>query len=325
MSAKRTSIVVPVHRLTPHARQCLETSVAVCGPEDEVIAVSDRPLKGIPTAVRVHLTGSPSDTSPAEKRDAATDIAGGEFLAYIDDDAYPAEEWIDRALERFASDPAIAAVGGPGITPPGSGVRERVGGAFYESPFGSGGLRYRFSPFGSPRAANDLPAYNLIVRADVLRRVGGWASRFYGGEDTKLCLTLVQTGYRIVYDPQVVVFHHRRPIFGPHMRQVANVGRHRGFFVRAYPKTSLRPIYFAPSCLLVASPVVAAWAARRRGRRLALGVIIAAAAGTVSFKALQDGSGPLVAALLPSALVAGHGAYGVGFLRGLVTREIESM
>ena len=91
---------------------------------------------------------------------------------------------------------------GPGVTPPGSGWRERAGGAFYESPFGSGGLRFRFTPLGAPRDVDDFPAYNLFVRTDELRAIGGWDSSFYGGEDTKVCLALRRAGHRIVYDPR---------------------------------------------------------------------------------------------------------------------------
>ena len=157
---------------------------------------------------------------------------------------------------------------GPGVTPPNSPVLERAGGAFYESALGSGGLRYRFRPLGEVREIDDYPAYNFFVRTEALRSVRGWDSRFYGGEDTKLCLALHEAGHRLVYDPDVVVYHHRRPLFAPHMRQVGNVGRHRGYFVRAFPGTSARPIYFAPSLALLGGLAAVAWAASdaRRGR-----------------------------------------------------------
>ena len=51
----------------------------------------------------------------------------------------------------------------------------------------------------------DWPAYNFFVRTEALRAVGGWASNYYGGEDTKLCLALHEAGYGIRYDPDVVV------------------------------------------------------------------------------------------------------------------------
>ncbi|MDP9136339.1 MAG: glycosyltransferase family 2 protein [Actinomycetota bacterium] len=321
----RVSVIVPLHRLTPAARQCIETVVGLAGDSHELLVVSDKPVEGIPAAARAIVTGSPVDTSPAEKRDLAVEHARGDICAFLDDDAYPAADWIDKALERF-EDPTIAAVGGPGATPPGAPLRERLGGAFYESALGSGGLRYRFTPVGEVRDVDDYPAYNFFVRTAALRDVGGWASRFYGGEDTKLCLALVRGGHRIVYDPEVLVYHHRRPMFRAHMRQVGNVGRHRGWFVHAFPETSRRAVYFAPAGALVATPLIAAWAVRDRRRAAKVGAIGAFASSAIAASALRDGQDPFVAALLPVGLAAGHAAYGAGFLRGLLfTDEIESM
>jgi GT2 family glycosyltransferase len=233
--ALSVSVIVPLHRRTPAFEQCIEVALPLLRDDDELIVVSDASPGPLPDRVRVLLTGSDQDTSPAEKRDLALAEARGDLCAFLDDDAYPADGWIERAVERFA-DPSIVAVGGPGVTPPGSGWRERAGGAFYESPFGSGGLRFRFAPLGPARDVDDFPAYNLFVRTEELRAIGGWDSSFYGGEDTKVCLALRQAGHRIVYDPEVLVYHHRRQVFGPHLRQVANVGRHRGHFVRILPR-----------------------------------------------------------------------------------------
>ena len=244
------SVIVPVHRPAPAFRRCVDEVLALEGEDHELVVVSDCPIGGLPDRVKLVVTGSSTDTSPAEKRDAAQAVALGEVLAFIDDDAFPANDWLSRALARL-DDREIAAVGGPGLTPAGSGFRERAGGAFYESYFGSGQLRARFRPVGHVRPVDDWPAFNFIVRREALAVVGGWQSTFYGGEDTKLCLALRDAGFRIVYDPEVVVYHHRRPIFGSHLRQVGNVGRHRGYFARAFGGTSVRPIYFAPSAAML--------------------------------------------------------------------------
>jgi hypothetical protein len=324
-ASPRVSVVVPLHRMTSAALQCLTALAELPGEQHEVLVVSDRPVEGVPDSFQLVLTASPTDTSPAEKRDAALQHVRGDICAFIDDDAYPARDWIECALARFEDD-GIAAVGGPGLTPPGTSLRERLGGGFYESRLGSGSLRYRFRAVDGVRDVDDYPAYNFFVRMDALRAIGGWASRFYGGEDTKLCLALVAAGHRIVYDPEVVVYHHRRPMFRPHMRQVGNVGRHRGWFVRAFPATSRRPLYFAPAAAVVATPLLLAWAARRRGRFAGLAALSTAMWLAISASEIQDGADPDVAALLPVGLAAGHFAYGVGFLRGLfLTGEIESM
>jgi glycosyltransferase involved in cell wall biosynthesis len=323
----RVSIIVPLHRMTPTARRCIDDVLAIPGDRHELIVVSDRPLDGLPARVTELTTGAVRDTSPAEKRDAAMAHVRGDICAFLDDDAYPGPEWLDRAIARFDRDAGIAAVGGPGTTPPGSGFRERLGGAFYESWLGSGGLRNRFVAVGDSRDTDDWPAYNLFVRTDVLRSIGGWASKFYGGEDTKLCLTLIETGHRIVYDPEVVVYHLRRPMFRAHMRQLANVGRHRGWFVHAFPRTSARAIYFAPSLALLGAPPLVAWAflGPRKRRRQAL-VAAASIWTAISMSGVQEGFDAKVAAALPLGLAAGHGAYGAGFLRGfLLTDDIDEM
>jgi glycosyltransferase involved in cell wall biosynthesis len=321
----QVSVIVPVHRRTPAFEECVRRAVAVAAGRHQVLVVSDRDHGPLPDGATPILTGSARDTSPAEKRDAALAHASGEICAFLDDDAYPREDWIDRALARFAADSGIAGVGGPGVTPPGSRWRERASGAFYESPLGSGRLRFRFVPLGGVRDVDDLPAYNLFVRTEALRAIGGWQSRFYGGEDTKTCLELVQAGYRLVYDPDVVVYHHRRPILRPHLRQVGNVGRHRGYFARVLPETSRQPFYFAPT-VAVALALAALPAATRSRRLRRLGGLGAAAAwAKLSRDALRQGHGLAVAAVLPGVIAASHGVYGVQFARGLVTPRIESM
>ena len=320
-------MIIALHRYTDVARRCVETAVALDGDLHEVLVVSDREIEGLPDRVRALTTGSDVDTSPAQKRDLALTHARGEVCAFIDDDAWPADDWLTRALERFDSDPAIAAVGGPGLTPPDSTFAARAGGAFYESPLGSGSLRNRFVATGEVVDTDDWPAYNFFVRRDVLVSVGGWSSKFYGGEDTKLCLALVEAGYRIVADPSVVVFHARRPVFAPHMRQVHNVGRHRGWFVRRYPRTSARLLYFAPSVALVSAPVLAFWALAGSATRRRWAVAAAAAGWmAISADAARHGASPAIAAALPAVLAAGHGAYGAGFIEGvLFTSEIREM
>jgi GT2 family glycosyltransferase len=317
------AIIVPLHRLTAEARQCIDTILALKDPRAELVIACDRRPEGIPQGARVVETGSSTDTSPAEKRDAALACTDASICAFIDDDAYPADDWLESALSRFAEDPGLHALGGPGITPPKSSFRRRLAGAFYESRLGSGGLRHRFVPSQPQRDVDDWPAYNFFVRTYALRAVGGWGSRLYGGEDTKLCLALREKGFRTGYDPQVLVYHHRRPAFGALMRQTGNIGRRRGSFVRSYPATSRRPVYFAPAVALLAAPVVCAAALRSHPPvRVAIGATLSWVA--IGALAKHDGARLDESAALPLALAAAHGAYGWGFLRGLLGSRAPS-
>jgi GT2 family glycosyltransferase len=312
MSQLRFSIVIPAHRDGPALRRCIEACAEQDYPSFEVVVVSDRPLDSVPKGVLVVETGAGSDTSPAEKRDAAFPGTTGDVLAFVDDDAYPRADWLARAAERFA-DADVQVVGGPGVTPPDSSWQEEVGGAVYESPAGSAFLRYRFLP-QAPRRVNDYPAYNLFVRREALQAVGGWGTGFYGGEDTVLCLKLAEAGWPVHYDPEVVVFHRRRPILAPHLRQIANVGRHRGYFVRVYPATSRRLLYALPA-VAPAALVVAAFGLRKRPS--ASLAYAAALYGLIAAESSRRHSAS-VALATPVVAAAHHLAYGTAFVRGLL-------
>ena len=103
----RFSIVIPLHRDSPAFRTCLASCLALDHRDLEVLVVSDRPaeLPEDPRIVAV-VSGRDDDSSPAEKRDLAAEKATGDAIAYLDDDAYPAPDWLTVA-ERAFEDPAV--------------------------------------------------------------------------------------------------------------------------------------------------------------------------------------------------------------------------
>lgn len=179
----------------------------------------------------------------------AIDYAKGEIFAFIDDDAYPAKDWLKNAIRNFA-DPIIAAVGGPAITAPDDNLRQKASGIIYSSFLGSGRNIYRYLP-KDKREVDDYPSCNFLVRKSVMQELGGFKTNFWPGEDSKLCFDITQSlNKKIIYDPEVLVYHHRRPLFMPHLKQVANYALHRGYFVKRYPQTSFRISYFVPTLFL---------------------------------------------------------------------------
>ena len=98
---------------------------------------------------------------------------------------------------------------------------------------------------------DDWPTVNLIVRKEDFLGVGGFDNNYWPGEDTKLCHDLILNNNKIIYEPNAIVYHHRRAGFLRHLKQVGNYGYHRGHFVRKFPKTSLRIPYFFPTCFFL--------------------------------------------------------------------------
>ena len=257
---------------------------------------------------------------PAEKRNLGIREAKGEIIAFLDDDAYPDAHWLEYAV-RYFTEPSIGAVGGPGVTPPGDTFLARLGGRVYDNLLVSGNYRYRYKAGGVRRDVEDYPSCNLFVRKDLLEKIGGYRTDFWPGEDTLLCKDILDNWKRIVYDPWVVVYHHRRPLFLPHLRQLGRYGFHRGYFAKRFPSNSLRLSYFIPSAFdgyLLA--LAAVWAA---GAPLAFAAIASAPLALyLALVALTTFSvNPLDWALTAAGVAASHLWYGLRFLQGLSARR----
>jgi len=187
--------------------------------------------------------------SPAIKRDMAIQYAKGDILAFIDDDAYPRRDWLKNAVRHF-NNSDVAAVGGPAVTPSSDSFWQRVSGAVFLSRISSG-CTERYWPIGRVREIDDWPSVNLLVRKDIFEKIGGFNCAYWPGEDTKLCLDIIKVGKKIIYDPDVFVWHHRRKGLIRHLRQIGRYGLHRGFFAKRFPETSRRFKYFLPSLLVM--------------------------------------------------------------------------
>ena len=259
---------------------------------------------------------------PAEKRNIGMRNVSGEIVAFIDDDAYPDVHWIEYAIKYF-SEPDIGAVGGPGVTPPGDPYLAKLGGRVYDNVLVSGNYRYRYKAGGVRRDVDDYPSCNLFVRKDVLDGIGGYRTDFWPGEDTLLCKDVIDFGKRIVYDPWVIVYHHRRALFGPHLRQLGRYAFHRGYFVKRFPSNSMHLSYFIPTAfvayaiawlVLMVAPLGMSWIWRAV---ISGPMIIYVALVTLSTLALNPVTW-LVSAL---GVVATHVVYGVRFIAGILARK----
>jgi len=260
---------------------------------------------------------------PAEKRNLGIREAKGEIIAFIDDDAYPEQHWLEQAV-RYFGEPSIGGVGGPGVTPPGDRYLSKLGGRVYDNILVSGNYRYRYKAGGVRQDSEDYPSCNLFVRKDLLEKIGGYRTDFWPGEDTLLCKDIIDNWKRIIYDPWIVVYHHRRPLFGAHLRQLGRYGFHRGYFCKRFPSNSLRLSYFIPTLFvlyLLLLPIVE-FVLHRSPSPLFFTLSLAPLALYVGLVLLTTAALNPVSWLLTAAgVVASHVTYGVQFFRGITARR----
>lgn len=288
----------------------------------EILVICDRKVslpKLKKTKLRFIQTNR-KNTGPAEKRDFALTKVKGDICAFIDDDAYPNPDWIKNAVEIF-KDSKIAAVGGPGVTPKEDGYWEQLTGRVYESILCGGFFRHRFMPLARKKVI-DFPAYNLFVRTKTLKQVGGYGNNFYGGEDTFLCLKLINAGFSILYDPGIVVYHHRRALYLPYLRQIANVGKHRGYFARVFPQTSRKFEYFLPSIASIGFLILLGLSFLSTKILLIFLIltllsIFLGVVSVIKFNNIID------SLLISLGILASHLFYGLSFIKGLFISKLD--
>lgn len=316
----KVSIIIPLYKVTKQFHECLQHCLKLDYPDYEILVVSDSQIKVNYPNIQVIYTGQ-EQTGPAEKRDIAINQCKGEICAFIDDDAFPGKGWLRNAKNHFENQ-EVAAVGGPGVTPENDSLMQKAGGAVYSSILGSGRNYYRFTP-GILREVDDYPAYNLLIRKSILQEIGGFAATFYGGEDTKVCLSIINLGKKIIYDPAVVVYHHRRPLFISHLKQIRNVGIHRGYFVKTYPRTSRKLFYFLPSMgtLILGFGIFLSFFSKLMMAILLTVLGLWLIAGFVS--TLYISKDIRIAFLAAFGIITTHIAYGIAFIKGLFIKELR--
>lgn len=315
------SIIIPLYVISDRFFSDLEKFDRLKYPAYEILVLCDKKVN-LPNVkhVRFILTGR-KKTGPAEKRDIGIANAKGSLCAFIDDDAYPDSSWINIAARHFVRNKDIIAVGGPGVTPPDDSYMAKLGGLVYTSGYTSGRLQMRFLSVGErTREIEDWPAYNFFARTNVMKKVGGWGSTFYGGEDTYICMKMLEQG-RMIYDPKVIVYHHRRPLFISHLKQIFNVGVHRGYFFKRYPETSRQLLYLLPTSLTFGFWVLFILSFFNQVILgvflLIFGVFFGIALSTVLDR--SDVMGTIIASF---GIITTHMAYGLGFLKGIFTKEL---
>ena len=314
----KVSITIAVKEYNSYLDECVRNCLQLEYPNFEILVLPDNSC-GLPYAeIKIIPTGP---VGPSHKRDIALEHSEGDILAYLDDDTFPRKDWLKNAVKHFEKD-EVAAVGGPAVTPSQDSFMQKASGYVYSSFVGGGSLNYRYVP-GKSREVDDYPTCNLLVRKAVMEELEGFDTNFWPGEDTKLCLQITKDlGKKIIYDPGALVYHHRRKLFLPHLKQVWSYALHRGYFVKKFPETSMRLTYFIPTFFVFGLVVGSLLSFLSPALRPLFLVVLAGYFLTLFLDSFRSKSLIMTLAVTWGTFLT-HVTYGVGFVKGLFAGRLR--
>ncbi|MFH0896933.1 MAG: glycosyltransferase [Candidatus Bathyarchaeota archaeon] len=309
------SIIVPCKRVDDYTRECVSRCKELDFKGFEILVLPDSAEDGL-AGVKIIPTGP---VLPGVKRNIGVHGSGGELCAFIDSDAYPRKDWL-RNTVKYLQDSAVAGVGGPGITPETDSAMQKASGYILSSSMVGGFSRRYMSKENSD--SDDIHSCNFIARKSVLEEAKGWDEHYWPGEDTLMCLAIKKTGKKLVEASDVVVYHHRRPLFMGHLRQVWNFGLHRGFFAKKFPENSRRLSYFLPSTFVLGLAAGSLLSLLIPILRIPYLALIAAYIALSLYEGLKTNNAKMVLPVFTGTILT-HLAYGAAFLKGLATRNLK--
>ncbi len=198
---------------------------------------------------------------------ALADVTDEDVLAFLDDDAIPHTDWLERLAARWAEAPAdVACIGGAieprwGAEPP-EWVSEGIWTSFSLLDRGEGVAELH------PSRGEDVWGANVSFRAGPLRRVGGfdvargpWPGVPLFGDESDAQRRLENAGHRILYAGDVRVEH----LIGPERLTLGSLARReRWRGVSAAASGHRSPAGGVPRAFKAAAGLAVAGAARDR-------------------------------------------------------------
>ena len=207
------SIIIPVRNVGKIIGQCLEGLNNLNYPKDKYeIIISDSESTDDTRAI-VKKYGAIFVSTPKRSvcagRNEGFRAAKGEIIAFSDADCVMDKNWIVNCLKYFENH-AVGAVGGPNITPADdTAFAKAVGFVFDQAIFSAGSIHGRI--LNKIKEVKSIPGCNVIYRREALDKVMPMDESLLEAEDYVTNQKIRGLGYKLLYTPDTIVWHYRRP------------------------------------------------------------------------------------------------------------------
>jgi len=328
----RASVVMTVVNEERHLRHAVEKLLHQDYPGELDIVIAVGPSRDRTREVaqsladangHVHVVDNPSGRTPSGLN-AAIASTDSDVVVRIDGHAMVPADYVRTGVLTLGSSGADN-VGGV-MAAEGTTEFEHAVARAMTSTFGVGGAAFHVG--GEPGPA--LTVYLGCFRRDALDRVGGYDETMVRAQDWEMNLRIRQTGGSVWFTPDMRVTYRPRPNLRALARQYHDYGRWRREVARRHPETlSVRYLAAPVTVATVGTGLVMAGVGAVARQPALVAVGLAAPLGYAALNLAASAQSALAsprltareARQLPLVYGTMHGAWGLGFLRGLPRAE----
>lgn len=216
-SPPRISVVISTYNRIDTIRDTIRSLLVQEYPAFEVIVVNgpstdgtDRYLAGLGKLIK---TIAIEDRNLSVSRNRGIDLAAGDVVAFIDDDAVADPHWLKDLAQVYQTEPDVGGVGG--LVYDNSGTKLQYN---YSACFRRGQTDFDIEPpfdrYLNPGADPFLylQGTNCSFRRDALLAIGGFNEAIeYFHDETEVCMRVIDHGLRLVALRSAAVIHRYAP------------------------------------------------------------------------------------------------------------------
>lgn len=215
----RISVLIPTYRRSQDLARCLTALEKQTRPADEVLVVvrdSDTEtwqlLEALDPQALPLRTVKVCVPGVVAAMNAGVDVAKGEIIAITDDDAAPHTDWLERIEAHYLTDEQVGGVGGRDRMHYGTQLVEGQSQVVGRLQWFGRAIGNHHLGVGNAREVDILKGVNSSYRRSAIDRIR-FDERMRGTgaqvhHELMLCLTLKRAGWKLIYDPAIVVEHY---------------------------------------------------------------------------------------------------------------------
>jgi glycosyltransferase involved in cell wall biosynthesis len=250
------SVIIITHGREDLLLKCLESLNQFSGEWELILIENGQKLSSLATNLAQSLTPHlkllylDEKTTPGRARNKALDFASGDWIFFIDDDAYILDGYF-KIINPYLASSNYDVIGGPDVPARGMSNFSMALALTLSSPFCTGFTHVRHQPTGTkPINATEihLSSCNLWVRRYSIGDIR-FPENFNRAEETAFLTELKKINRVMIYEPKLRVGHFRRKGFKELIYPTYFAGHYRSILMKRSSHVSL--FFWLPSIFVI--------------------------------------------------------------------------